>query len=138
MKRETEASIYDTIPGGVELLRWFGCVPDFYDAEILDFTLRRNGTSTLNIHYWNMTNQVKDGHFVLEKHAVIHFAFDGIFDLSLKDFNQQNVIEKLRIDRFPDGSLPVPYEVSILPCHGLAGRIRARELTIGYTAGKPQ
>jgi hypothetical protein len=41
------------IPGGPELVAWFGHVPAFHDAEVLSVALDRKGPSCqLSIHYW--------------------------------------------------------------------------------------
>jgi hypothetical protein len=45
MVSDKEASIYDAVPGGADLVRWFAQVPNFHDAEILVLDLRREGQS---------------------------------------------------------------------------------------------
>ncbi|WP_256375914.1 hypothetical protein [Bradyrhizobium sp. WSM1743] len=35
MASNNETSIYDAVTGGTDLLRWFGQVPSFHDAEIM-------------------------------------------------------------------------------------------------------
>ena len=131
-------SIYNTIPGGKELLEWFGQVPSFHDAEILDLHLRREGASTLRIHAWNMTSKVKNGYFVLEKHAVVEFAIGGIVNLELDDFNHQNAIDGLTLSRVKyDENLEI-YEVLLEPAYGMAGFIQAIELSVSHRPGKPK
>ena len=34
MADENDAAIYGAVPGGQELVKWFGQVPTFHDAEI--------------------------------------------------------------------------------------------------------
>ena len=65
---------YASIPGGLDLVAWFGRVPSFHDAEIVSLSLHRRAPSMLSIHAWNMTKEVDDrGYFVLDRHAVVTF-----------------------------------------------------------------
>src|SRR6476660_3432162 len=68
MASELETSIYDVVPGGADLMRWFGQVPSFHDAEILSLHLRRKGQSVLRLHGWILTGEVgQDGYVVCER-----------------------------------------------------------------------
>ncbi len=103
MSLNQNASIYDEEPGGADLVRWFGLVPTFHDAEILDLHLSRKGQSVLRLHGWMSTGRVlSDGYFELDKHAVVTFALEGIMDLQLDGFGAQNVIFGLTLRRAPD------------------------------------
>ncbi|ARQ58088.1 MULTISPECIES: Imm50 family immunity protein [Rhizobium] len=87
---------YEKIAGGPELLAWFGQKPTFHDAEILSLSLNRTGVSELTIHGWIATDGVdQDGYCILDKHAVVTFAFEDIMDLQLDGFSHQNVINGL-------------------------------------------
>ncbi|MBY5817414.1 hypothetical protein HFN60_17470 [Rhizobium leguminosarum] len=87
---------YEKIPGGPELLAWFGQKPTFHDAEILSLALNRTGISELKIRGWIGTDAVdQDGYRVLDKHAVVTFTFEDIMDLQLDGFSRQNVINGL-------------------------------------------
>lgn len=139
--------IYPEVPGGDELLAWFGEVPTFHDAEIVSLSLNRAGASELQIHGWIMTDSVDpDGHIVLDKHAVITFKFEGILDLQLDGFGAQNVVAGLILQRATDRGrsayYPMPeddldVEVELLPCYGLDGFIRAKKVTISVVPGRP-
>ena len=119
-------------------MKWFGQVPSFHDAEILDLHLKREGASTLKVHAWNMTSKVRNGYFVLGKHAVVEFTFEGITDLELEEFNHQNAIDGLTLSRsWFDENLEV-FEVLLKPAYGLAGFIRAIELSVSHSPGKPE
>lgn len=59
-EESSSAPIFKSIPGGAELLAWFGYVPSFHDAEIIDLHLNRHGPSTLRIHVWEMTGKVDE------------------------------------------------------------------------------
>jgi len=136
------------IPGGSDLIAWFGRVPSFHDAEIVSFHLHRRAPSSLSTHSWNMTKQVDDrGYFVLDRHAVVTFTLEDILDLQLDGFSHQNVILGLRLRRAPERpdrrpfywSDPSPddYEIELEPCFGLSGKIRCRRAAVSIVPGKP-
>lgn len=142
------STVYTDIPGGPELIEWFGCVPTFHDAEILSFDLQRIGTSKLCIHYWNTRNEVDErGYFIRDKDAVLTFILEQILDLKLEGFSSQNVISDLTIRNALDRPArrafysldpsASDYELELQPCYGLAGLIRCRSVSIQFSAGKP-
>jgi hypothetical protein len=55
----------------------------------------------------------KDGkqYFILEKHAVVTFLFEGIEELELHDFSCQNVVSGLNIER--EGKM---FRMTLEPC----------------------
>ena len=120
-------------PGAEELITWFGSWPSFHDAEVLSIELRRSGLSSLSVHAWEMTGDIDpQGFYVLRKHVVVIFSFEGISDLQLADFSSQNVISGLKLQQLDDG-----YELSIFPCYGVSGYIRAKQVRISFEPGKP-
>ena len=148
MASELETSIYDVVPGGAHLMRWFGQVPSFHDAEILSLHLRRKAQSVLRLHGWTNTGEVgRDGYFILDRHAIVTFTLSGVMDLQLDGFSIQNVIGGLVLRRAPDrperrghlalDPLPQDIEIELEPCYGLSGLIRARAVTITFEPGKP-
>jgi Immunity protein 50 len=141
-------AIYDAVPGGAELVRWFGREPSFHDAEILSLHLRRKGRSVLRLHGWINTGAVgSDGYYVLDRHAIVTFTLEGVMDLRLGGFSVQNVIGGLILRRAPDRPerrgyltlepLPQDIEIELEPCYGLDGWIRARSVSITFEPGKP-
>jgi hypothetical protein len=93
MMVDLSTSIYDTVPGGADLVRWFGQVPTFHDAEILDLNLRRRGQSILRVHGWIGTSLMgNDGYLEPDKHAIVTFAIEDVMDLQLDGFSVQNVV----------------------------------------------
>ena len=137
------ASTYESIQGGSDLVKWFGTVPIFHDAEILSFSLDHAGPSRLVLHGWNMTNLVgTDGYFVLEKRAVVTFVLKEITDLQLEGFARQNVIDELCLSRVtPDSGFscldlqtesPVVFEILLEHCYGLSGYIRGRGVSVSF------
>ena len=141
-------NVYDQVPGGAELLEWFGCMPTFHDAEILSLHLNRDGPSILRLYTWIVFGSVDShGYLKLEKHAVVAFLLDGLIDLQLEGISDQNVIGGLILRRASDrperrnflGGDPHPddIEIELLPCYGLDGFIRARKVTVMFTPGRP-
>lgn len=138
---------YSDVTGGDELLRWFGEVPTFHDAEIVSLSLNRAGSSELKIHGWVTTDEVDpNGYIVLDRHAVVTFSFSGIMDLQLDGFSGQNVIAGLILQRATDrgraGYYALPedkadIEIELLPCYGLDGFIRAKKVAISFVPGRP-
>ncbi|MBR0755247.1 hypothetical protein JQ604_23940 [Bradyrhizobium jicamae] len=53
-----QTSIYHSVPGGADLLGWFGQAPSFQDAQIPGLYLRRKGKSMLRLHGWINTGEV--------------------------------------------------------------------------------
>jgi hypothetical protein len=141
-------SIFAEVPGGAELIRWFGQVPTFHDAEILSLSLCRKGQSTLRVHSWINTGEVgPDGFYVLDRHAVVTFTLDEVKDLHLDGFSIQNVIFGLILRRAPDrpergfhflGAHSDDIEIELEPCYGLDGFIRARAVSIEFEPGRPR
>jgi Immunity protein 50 len=147
MTTDNEPSIYEEVSGGADLIRWFGEVPSFHDAEILSLHLRRKGPSVLRLHAWINTREVgQDGYLVLDRHAVVTFTLSEVMDLQLDNFSIQNVIFGLVLRRAPNrperrGYLtdprPQDIEMELQPCYGLSGLIRAREVSVVFEPGKP-
>lgn len=89
-------SLFATIPGGQSIIDWFGYVPRFHDANILEMNLEMNGPFSMRIHGWKMTDK-KDskGYFVLEKHAVISVGFALVRHVDLRYFDSKGIISNL-------------------------------------------
>jgi hypothetical protein len=144
---ESIPHIYDEVPGGPELLCWFGRVPTFHDAEIISLDLRRSAKSFLRVHGWVGTEQVdENGYIVLDKNAVVTFALEDIMDLQLDGFSHQNVIFGLKLQRATDRGRtncyalpqsPADIEIELEPCFGLGGVIRAKRVSISFEPGFP-
>lgn len=148
MTTDANASIYHAVPGGSDLVRWFGREPAFHDAEILSLHLCRNGNSTLCVHGWRTTAEIdQSGQFVTDKHVVVIFTLERILDLQLEGFSAQNVISGLILRRAVDrpdrrGYLsgdprPEDIEIELRHCFGLSGLIRVRSVAITVEPGQP-
>ena len=145
MTNDLNASIYHAVPGGTDLVRWFGAVPSFHDAEILSLHLRSKSESVLCVHVSKLNNE--NGYFVVDQQAVVTFNLEGILDLQLDGFTAQNVIGGLtlrravdrpdRSDYLSDNPLPEDIEIELEHCYGLFGLIRARSVAISFEPGQP-
>jgi len=143
----TTPGIYAEIPGGSDLIAWFGGEPRFHDAEIVGLNLRRRAESTLDVHFWTATGEVDEhGYFALGNHVMVTFAMEEIVDLELDGFNHQNAIYSLSLhhspidpDRAPYvvGDSPQDYEIAIEGAYGMEGRVRCQKISIRLTPGKP-
>lgn len=121
------------IPGSTELHDWFGYWPSFHDAEIVSLHLNRIGPSSMRVHTWEMTKEVDErGNYVLAKHVVVEFIFEGVSDLDVSGFNHQNVIFGLNIEKMESG-----FQVNLSGCYGIEGSIMAGKISLQLAPGKP-
>ena len=64
-------------------------------------------TMEMDVHLFEMTGLVDSrGHYVLRKHTLATLSFKGIAEVRLLNFNNQNVILDLEIERAPDAENP--------------------------------
>jgi hypothetical protein len=123
----------DEITGAAELHDWFGYWPDFHDAEIMSLHLNRAGSSVLRLHTWETSKEVDhQGNYVQKKHLVVELGLNNISELDLHDFNNQNVISGLIINRSDSG-----FRLQLGACYGLAGFVEAEKISIRITPGHP-
>ena len=124
------------VTGAQQLHDWFGYWPTFHDAEVISLHLNRKSPSILKVHTWEMTSEVDTtGHYVLAKDVVVDFVIDisaADDSLELYGFSHQNVIFGLAIDKDDTA-----YKLDIDPCYGLGGCIKADNISIRLTPGKP-
>ncbi|HWF11122.1 MAG TPA: Imm50 family immunity protein [Bryobacteraceae bacterium] len=86
--------------GAVEAL--FGYWPSFHDAEILRIELDRKGPRVAI----DVLTDVKPGS---GRYIIVRFVFHGIDDLSLEDFNHQNVIWSLELELAPENRMRITF-----------------------------
>lgn len=119
------------IPGGKELIDWFGGVPSFHDSEILSLQLDRSGNSHLVIHAFRMTDQTDErGFYTLDREFVATFEFSQILELKLEGFSEQNVVGELMVTT-EDATT---YIVEIDAIYGLGGRIGCKTLSLTFVS----
>jgi hypothetical protein len=134
-------SILNEIPGGREVVAWFGGRPEFGDAEVLELRLVRKGPS-----YLRLSAMVSEGGAYKGppfKHAVFNFTLRNVIDVHLDGFSRQNVVGHVRLCRAPEKT-PHPslvgiglvfgeVEIELGPCAGAFGLIRCSVEKISIT-----
>jgi hypothetical protein len=128
--------LLDGVPGGRELVDWFGgYAPRFHDAEVLGLTLdRERATCSIRVHGFEMTGDVDaKGFYICTKHVVVTFLVGDLTELELADFGMQNALMGLSIDRGLDGQ----FRLELDPANGLSGVIEGRTLEITIEPGIP-
>jgi|CXWL01.1.fsa_nt_gi hypothetical protein len=96
-----------SIPGTEEVLSALGWWPSFHDAEVIHFSLTRGATPDEKTSEAKLDVQVREYEprnvgtaqyeLVLVKDVIIRFAFTGVEEVQVEDFNFQNVINSLVI-----------------------------------------
>jgi hypothetical protein len=135
-KARDEAALVEVlgeIPGGTDLLAWFdGDLPSFHDAEVLSLELdRKDATCRIRVHTWAMTREVDEGGYYRNvNNVLVTFELGGVTELKLEDFNQQNVIFGLFIERSEHG-----FQIELEPCYGLSGIITAKTVRVSLQPG---
>jgi hypothetical protein len=126
-------AVAPAVQGADDVVRWFGKWPRFHDAEVLQLDLRQRGRSSVRLHAFRMTDEIDaTGHFVLDQHAVVTFWLEGVSDLELADFSNQNVIFGLALEPVPNG-----FRLVLSQSFGIAGFIEAAQVSISLEPGKP-
>ena len=124
----TSEAILRDLPGGKALLSWFGCVPRFHDANLLEINLLSDRPSA-----WTMTDQTDArGHFILDKHVTVTIFLDEVTQVSLNDFNLRGIIGTMEIIRIDDA-----YQVAWDVAYGVEGSIRAKQMRFELVPGRP-
>lgn len=99
---------YEVIEGHERVVAHLGSWPSFHDAEVLRLNLARTHPGDLKqrtpvldlfLYGWVMTPEVA-GKCVHKLHgeAIFHFRFEGISDLELEGFNNQNVLTAMNLE----------------------------------------
>ena len=123
----------EDVAGAAQLHDWFGFWPSFHDAEIVSLVLNRTGVSLLQIHTWHLTNELDEkGYFKCVKDVVVEFKMENIQLLKLEDFNFQNVIFGLELEKRGDD-----FRLTLDPCFGLSGVLEMKSVSISLSAAPP-
>jgi hypothetical protein len=127
------ASSLSDIPGGNLLLEWFGRAPTFHDAKLIEINFSGKGKGLLRVHTWNLTNEVDTkGHFVLEKHAIVTFALEGVSAVHCEDFDKlPSIIFNLEITKVGE-HWRIEWDAS----YGVTGLVTAKHLQFDLQPGK--
>jgi hypothetical protein len=141
---EHTIAVLDEIPGGAEVIEWFGGRPSFRDAEVLDLRLAREGPSVLRVSA--RSSDRHGGAGPARKDAIFTFVLRDMIDVHLDGFGHQNVIGGLALRRNPVeveevhrslvgiGLVLGDHEIALAPCAGAFGIIRCTIESISMTA----
>ena len=114
----------------------FGYFPSFHDAEVLRLILERNGgdglpTLEAQISAFEITSEVVNGRYVLDKHCIVTLRFFAIDGLVLEDFNHQNALFGLSIKDISSYQLEdLKFEIRFDAAHGMNAHFRCRSVQI--------
>lgn len=123
----------------VELLtKIFGRFPSFHDAEVLSLVLERGErdisgpTLETRIHVFEMTSEVVENkRIVLKNHSIVRFRFSDIVNLEIDEFNHQNVLSGLYIDRNQDqGAETSQFKVTFEGIYGMHAVFGCRRISV--------
>ena len=102
---------------------------------MLGLELNRSGPSRLRVYTFDTSPPVDNrGGYVLTKHVVVTFVLQGVSDLRLEGFSEQNVIGGLVVSRTPEGR----YQLILQECHGLSGELVADEIRLEFEPALPK
>lgn len=130
VKAVTMKIVPPKISGVEKVLNIFGYWPSFHDAEIKWLRLDRTAPNgaigpmlEIGLHCFEMTSEVApSGHYVLQKHTLLHFRFLEVTDLRIEDFNRQNSVFGLEIvDESGPGWESPFFSITIDPSFGIGG-----------------
>ncbi|HVJ40509.1 MAG TPA: hypothetical protein VM639_03380 [Dongiaceae bacterium] len=128
-------SVLKDVPGSEALVRWFGRLPRFHDAYLLEISFFGKGSGLLRIHAWNMTDQVDaQGYFVLDKHAVVILALEGVNAINLTDCDMlPGIIFDLEITKAGEH-----FRIEWSESYGVNGFIIAKQIQVTLEPGQPK
>ena len=130
--------IESKIQNGDLLTDIFGRWPSFHDAEVLCITLDRGEAQSFvpylqaTIHVFEMTSQIDErGRYVLKNHVAATLRFNEIYELSLENFNQQNVLQGLYIVDVSNRQMErITFEVTIEGIHGVTAKFQCNAISV--------
>jgi hypothetical protein len=117
----------------------FGEWPSFHDAEVLKIVLDRTSEGEddgpnleADIHVFEMTSEIdEEGFYKLVKHTLVRLAFLELYELSLTDFNHQNVLWGLGITDISDRQLErIKFEVVFSASWGVAAKFQCAAVEV--------
>ncbi|HZO45703.1 MAG TPA: Imm50 family immunity protein [Xanthobacteraceae bacterium] len=129
----TSEAILHELPGGEALSKWFGHVPHFHDANLLEVKLSSQEQSVLRVHTWEITDKTDArGYFVLDRHVVVTITLNDVTNVALDDFNLPGIIHFMKITKVDD-----TYQFAWGASYGVRGAIRAKHASFALAPGKP-
>lgn len=99
---------HEFIEGFELVVAHLGMWPSFHDAEVLKIILDRSHVATgqelspvldLRLRGWVMTSEVTEqGFYKLHGDAVFQLRFEGVFNVQIEGFNNQNVLSAMNLE----------------------------------------
>ena len=127
------------IANSEKVIEALGYWPTFHDAEVISFLVERalplrNGYSSARVAvHVRMYETVGEGTAqyaqVLSKSVLIRFAFSTVSELELSDFNHQNVINSITVERTGSKGLG-GLQVTIESIWGFGGTLRCMSASV--------
>lgn len=105
----------------------YGRWPSFHDAAVPVYVAPTPQSQSLGfiLHTWQMTDEADaKGYFVLQKHALVSFRFDGIHDANMDSFRSGNILFGMEIFPGTDGS---SFRVVLNSVMDMSGSFSARK-----------
>lgn len=143
---KTDETLFAALPGGREVIDWFGFAPSFHDATVhsLDIT---QGSAVLRLNAFRMTSEVDEqGYYVLDRHARVEIRLSGLSALTLMG-EACPIVSELGIRRLaaipPEwgpygGPNAGDFEVALETTYGFEGALFAKDVAFGLIPGKAQ
>ncbi|RWQ67125.1 hypothetical protein [Mesorhizobium sp.] len=121
------------IEGAQALIDWFGFVPNFHDAELLDIELLLNRSGRLRLHAFRMTDEVDDkGYFILDRHVLVTLTLEEVREISLDYFDLIGIVGRLLVTKTGKR-----YRIEWQSSYGVEGIIVAKNLRINFEQWRP-
>ena len=132
---------YELIEDYEKVIAHFGQWPSFHYGEVHRVVLDRMNrsasgayTPTAEVHLrgWVMTSDTNAGGlYKVEKDAVVHFLFEGVFDFELEGFNHQNVLSSLNLSLITGShKSEQPLHVELEHCYLFSSEFSARKAKV--------
>jgi hypothetical protein len=132
--------VLKVVPGGMELLAWFGGEPTFGDGEILELSLNFCGPSRLRVVAFRSAGHGTDSENW--PRAIVTFDLADMIDVSIEGFAQPNINGGLQLrwarekNYHPSllgiGMSTADHEIELEPCAGAFGTIRASIIGVSF------
>jgi hypothetical protein len=106
---------------------FYGYWPSFHDAKVPVYVAPTPDGQSLGftLHTWEMTAEVDaKGFFVLRKHALVSFRFDGVHDSEMDAFASKNILFGMEL--FPDSD-GLSFRVVLDSVMDMSGSFSARK-----------
>jgi hypothetical protein len=127
------------IEGFEKVLAVLGFWPSFHDAEIISFALSRAlplevgvSVAKLTVHvrqYAEVGAGTAEYELAIVKSVLVNFIFKGVSDLSLSEFNHQNVINSITFTDVKLNGAPV-ISIDIESIWGLGGSLQCSSVAV--------